>query len=175
MKNFFLRSFLVFFIFLFVACTPKTTGIKIEISPQPYPMASTSIEENSYPPQIQTYESNAYPPTSSTSTNQSAPSFNIDEPLISGSMKISGSGPKNVPIILIDISDMGKVLAEININNHGKFSADLIEPLINKHSIGIIIGNLSGTNFSYGDFVYSDEYFDIPLIGIVFDKVIVIE
>ena len=175
MRNFFQRSIFSFFIFLFVACTPSTTAIKTEISPQPYPMSSPISVENSYPPQIQTNESNAYPSTTSTSSNQNAPSFNIDEPLISGSVKISGSGPKNVPIILIDISDMGKVLAKIKIKNDGKFSADLIEPLINNHSIGIIIGDLSGTNFSYGDFIYSDEYFDIPLIGIVFDKVAVIE
>lgn len=103
------------------------------------------------------------------------PSFSIIEPVKEGDLVVRGSGPKGVPITLIDISDMGKILSETVIDETGNYQFKLHEPLIFGHSIGLKIGDLTNTNFNYEDFVYSDTYTDIPLIGIILAKTIVIK
>jgi hypothetical protein len=39
--------------------------------------------------------------------------------------------------------------------------------------IGLQLGDIEGTNFEESDFLYSDTYYERPLIGILFDLVVV--
>jgi len=98
------------------------------------------------------------------------PIFSINTPVKASDKYVSGNGPTDVPIVLIDISEMGRLLAETKIDKQGNYKFVLDEPLIPGHSIGLKIGDLSNTNFHYEDFIYSDTYTDMPLIGIILSK-----
>jgi len=140
---------------------------------EPYPIPgypSSNDYEEGYPAFPTFAPEVAYPiitPTKDPKMN--GPKFEINKPVIVGSIEVSGTGPANVPIILIDVTEMCEVIGETTIDKNGKFLFTLDEPLQENNSIGIQIGDLSGTKFSYADFMYSEDYIDRPLIGIVFD------
>lgn len=103
------------------------------------------------------------------------PVFTIDQPVLAGETKIAGSGPAGVPIILIDVTEGGRQLATVTIGEDGRFVFRLSEGLPNGHSVGLQVGELTGTPFKYEDFLYSDTYYDRPLIGILLDMASVVE
>lgn len=104
-----------------------------------------------------------------------APDFTIDVRVLAGARQVSGSGPPNVPIRLVDVTEAGQELATTVVGVDGRFVFSLSDPLVAGHSVGLQIGDLTGTQFSYEDFVYSDRYYDRPSIGILFDMASVTE
>lgn len=126
--------------------------------------------ENGYPA-FPTFSAEvAYPivtPTKDPKMN--GPKFEIDEPVVAGTKIVTGTGPANVPIILIDVTEMGTVLSQTIIDDNGKFIFNLDEELVAYNAIGLQIGDLSETDLDYEDFMYSEDYIDRPLIGILFD------
>lgn len=101
------------------------------------------------------------------------PNFAFDTPVTKNNTVVSGSGPANVPIKLVDVSEMGLILGETIINSDGFFSFDLENSLETGHYIGIQLGDISGTDFIESDFLYNDNYYERPLIGVLFDMVLV--
>lgn len=101
------------------------------------------------------------------------PVFTIDVPVKAGDTIVTGNGPTDVPINLVDASEVGLLLAETVIDTDGTFTFELEEPLEQGHMIGIMLGDLSGTDLDENDFMYSDTYYARPLIGILFDMVLV--
>jgi hypothetical protein len=115
--------------------------------------------------------STSYPSdgTSNTSAEQKGPKFTISTPIVGGDTQITGTGPANVPIILIDVTQIDVILGDTTIDANGNFTFDLDMPLKSGHTIGLQIGDLTGTNFNEEDFMYSDSYYVRPLIGILLD------
>lgn len=103
------------------------------------------------------------------------PTFSINSPVNTNDTIITGYGPPGVPIRLIDVSDGGKILGETTINEDGTFEFELKTSLNARHMIGLQLGDISDTEFNAEDFVYSDTYYVRPLIGIIFDMILVSE
>jgi len=101
------------------------------------------------------------------------PEFSISVPVQAGDLTVTGSGPAEVPLRLVSVSAVGQVLAETVINREGLFTFNLDEPLEAGQTIGLMLGDLSGTDLNESDFLYSDTYYARPLIGILFDMVVV--
>ena len=179
-------SILVLFSIFIIGCSSQTSPTKspgdLTISTQtleaypipgyPFPYGS----ENGYPAFPTFAPEIAYPivtPTKDPKMN--GPKFEINEPVTAGSNVVTGTGPANVPIILIDVTEMGTILSQTTIDKDGNFRFNLEQELIANNAIGLQIGDLSGTNLNPEDYMYSEDYFDRPLIGIVFDIVPVIQ
>jgi hypothetical protein len=99
---------------------------------------------------------------------ENGPSFTMDEPVDPNSNTVTGTGPAGVPLKLVDVTTMGEELALTTIDENGYFSFNLGQPLTSGHAVGLMIGDLSDTNFNYDEFAYSDEYIDKPMIGTFF-------
>lgn len=106
------------------------------------------------------------PPTSEV---KQGPVFTIDKPVLAGATEVTGSGPAGVPIRLVDVTEVGLELATTTIDENGRFVFRLAEGLPTGHSVGLQIGDLTGTPFKEEDFLYSDTYYDRPYIGVLFD------
>lgn len=92
---------------------------------------------------------------------------------------MTGSGPRGVPIALLDITFGGQLLALGVIDQNGRFELELEEPLEARHRIGITLGDLTGTGWQPGDFsdrkFYGDEALNVPQIGFFFDTCMIRE
>ncbi len=75
----------------------KTTSYPVDSG---YP---TENQETSYPVDYDT--NNSY---------HKGPDFNISRPVVAGDMTVSGTGPENVPLLLIDVSEVDLVISENN-------------------------------------------------------------
>lgn len=148
---------------LLVACSSK-----------PSPQISQALEEESYP--VSDYSNligTGYPVEDTEHAQLQSPAFIIQTPVKADDEVVRGTGPAGVPIILISVSDVGDVLGETTIDADGVFSFTLNAPLTSGQIIGLQLGDITGTEFSEGDFLYSDTYFEHPLVGLMFDKVVV--
>lgn len=101
------------------------------------------------------------------------PEFSILGPVQAGDLIVTGSGPAEVPLRLVSVSEVGRMIAETVIDEDGVFTFTLDEPLEAGLTIGLMLGDLSGTDLNESDFLYSDTYYARPLIGILFDMVVV--
>lgn len=128
-----------------------------------------------YPGVNTTREEYPSPVSEETKNPASGPIFEIDEPVLAGDMQVTGTGPVGVPINLVDVSEMGLFLAETTIDSQGEFTFVLQVPLVQSHSVGLQIGDLSNTSFNYDEFMIGETYIDRPLIGILLDMVSVVE
>jgi len=115
----------------------------------------------------------AYPMTEVETDYKVGPDFNINEPVKTGDTIVTGTGPAGVPIQLINISEIDVVLGETVINDVGTFMFELDKPLEINVSIGIKLGNISNTSLKEEDFLYNDNYYERPYIGVLFDIVYV--
>jgi hypothetical protein len=158
---------LIIIFLLMVSCTAKqSTGTETEA----YPVQG----ETAYPVTVPNIETQSgYPITKNTPEYKQGPEFHIDVPLKTGDMVVTGTGPADVPINLIDVSEVGFLLGETVIAEDGTFSFSLTEPLKTGHLIGIQLGDIEGTDLNEEDFLYSDTYYERPLVGILFDLVVV--
>ena len=96
------------------------------------------------------------------------PDFFINEPVRSGDIVITGRGPANVPIILVNVSYVGEVLATTTIDETGNFVFEIDNPIEANHSIGLQLGDISGTDFLETQYLYNENYYERPLIGVIF-------
>ena len=133
--------------------------------------------QNSYPVSegypLDALEPSGYPIKDDFQMGTRGPDFFITEPLNGGETIVQGSGPANIPIFLVDVFMNGELLGSTVTDNNGDFSFNLDKPLVTGHSIGIMLGDISGTDLLESDFTYNENYYDIPLIGILFDFVVV--
>lgn len=105
--------------------------------------------------------------------------FVLERPIDPGAEEVSGSGPPNLPIVLIDITGGGDRLAEGFIDEEGNFTLELEEPLLPARRIGLTIGDLSDSELSYDNFVdqgfYGPDAMMVPRIGIFYDTRMIFE
>lgn len=71
------------------------------------------------------------------------PPFSIDEPLGAGDKMVSGTGPAQVGILVVDVTLMGEVLGRGQIGKDGQFSIAVQPPLIVNHRIGLMLDDQS--------------------------------
>lgn len=144
-------------------------------APAPISQPQTEQEEiPGYPAPVQINETESgYPITEVTFDLPEGPEFHIDRPVSSTDLTVTGNGPANVPIILVNVSEVGNVLAETVIDEQGTFVFQINQALTVGHTLGIQLGNIEGTEFEENQFVYSETYFDRPYVGILFDLVVV--
>lgn len=95
------------------------------------------------------------------------PIFTLD-PLREGDIVVTGTGPANLPIRVIDLSQAGDQIGGGLIEQTGRFNIAVSSPVIGGNRIGIQIGDLTSTPFRYEDFISGPGYRDYPMIGVVF-------
>jgi len=157
-------------VFLLVGCAGnKTTQGENSTEMDAYPAES---EEEGYPVTVVTPpDDDAYPVEEVDLGYKQGPEFHITIPLTISDQVVTGTGPAGVPILLVDVSEGGVILGTTVIGDDGVFSFALEEPLKINHMIGLQLGDIEGTEFEESDFLYSDTYYERPLIGILFDLV----
>jgi len=139
----------------------------------PLDTITTDIEV-AYPPLINSANiESAYPIEENDVSYPQGPDFAIDEPVKKDDLVVTGAGPKHVPIMLVDVSEMGRLIGETVISEDGRFTIIIESPLKKSNFIGLQLGDLTGTDFNENDFVYNENYYVRPMIGILFDMVIV--
>jgi hypothetical protein len=160
-------SLLLLLPLVIIGCSVKNSALNFE-------QTSTNTDDNfSYPVDGSTKDI-SYPIEEQIVTFENrGPDFSITEPVLGSSITIEGTGPAGVPIRLVDVSEAGKILGEVIIEQNGTFIFNLDQPIESGHSIGIQLGNISNTNLNESDFLYNENYYDRPLIGILFDMVVV--
>jgi len=127
------------------------------------------VDQSTGYPVSDTINENGYPILDETSTPKQGPDFNLSKPIISNDTIVTGSGPAGVPINLVDVSELGVVLAETVIKSDGTFTFNLEMSLPAKHMVGLMLGDLTGTNLDPNDYIHNDTYYVRPMIGILFD------
>jgi hypothetical protein len=159
---------------LLAGCNPKSPDAVPVTEPGDDGVPEGIEEESGYPvsPPMEMPEE-GYPIAEIESEFPQGPEFIIDRPVKASDSTVSGTGPAGVPIKLIDVSEVGVVLAETTINADGTFTFTLQDPLQSGHSIGLQLGDVENTDFNPDDFLYSDTYYERPLVGILFDLLVV--
>jgi len=185
----------VLFVLLLSACSPPSPVATVEPTPpaedgetgQP---AETS-EGEAYP-EIQIYRpqvypdaetpvaaAEAYPLPTLAPTAQPYPEavpFQLDKPITAGTTQVTGTGPAGIPIWILDYTFGGAVLGQGVIADDGAFSIQVSELEAN-HRIGIVLGDLEGTewqpeNFYFRQF-YGDDPKQVPMVDFFFDTAMV--
>ncbi len=101
------------------------------------------------------------------------PQFTLNEPIKATDTQISGTGPANVPIKLLNMTQAGSLITETTIGTDGTFNVNVNGGFGAGDRIAITLGDTQGTVINPSDFVSGPGYQDFPLIGIVFDSVLV--
>lgn len=166
----------------FAACDRQDNGNAPSASGEiDYTESVTSSEisnENGYPPVIpptpivDSYpsiveEPDAYPPPSV--EYDESKRFTINEPLVVGEVMISGQGPANVAIKIINVSYVGEVLGFGTTDSNGNFSITSSTPFEANHIIGI---QLADQNLE-DDFRDGPGYTNMPMIGLILDTAVI--
>jgi hypothetical protein len=146
-------------------------------------MATTTVpaEPESYPPPDPASNGDSYPapvPTATVTTNFSGPivPFTLEKPLAAGATTVRGTGPAGVPIVIANVTFMGEVLGQGVIGEDGGFEIS-VAPLEEGHRLGIAIGELAATPWTYADFYVEgfrgDNAMQVPQVGFLFDSALV--
>jgi hypothetical protein len=164
-------AILVCLITLLSACAPVSLQANPTQAPAPTSAQPAATDANGYPapavpPAAQT---TAYPVAGAGPSGPSdypAPATRIPEkqppaeeivpikfnlPISSGATTITGTGPKDLPIILVDITFEGAVLGNATIQADHTFKIE-VKALEKGHRIGVTIDELKGTAWEGYDF-----------------------
>lgn len=93
------------------------------------------------------------------------------DPIRTGDIHVTGSGPIKLPIQIVDVSRTGKVLGAGIINESGHFDIPINPVAIGGNRIGILLGDLTGTTYRQEDFSGRD----MPLIGLILTSTMTIK
>ena len=157
--NRFFMFIIVIFLIILTACQGKEPTQAMLESPT---AGDTNPTENTGYPVTgdrPTPTDSGYPinePT--TSEYPLGPDFSIDQPAVGGDTVVTGNGPAGVPIILINVSEVGTILGETVIESDGTFTMELETPLKSNHTIGLQVGDLEGTEFNPEEFLYQESH-----------------
>jgi hypothetical protein len=110
-----------------------------------------------------------YPAPVTATEGKQGPVFTINKPVKVSATEVTGTGPAKVPIVLVSVTNLGEQISSTVISNDGTFVFKLTAPLTVDTTVGIMLGDLSGTSFNAMDFTVSATYYDRPMIGILFD------
>lgn len=145
-----------------------------------YPVpVGTASPIDVYPSPVQPAQS-AYPVPSgnieSSIPIESIVPFRIDRPVGNGATQVTGSGMPGVPLLLVNVTNIGEIIAETTIKEDGKFVFE-VQPLTAGTRIGLMIGNLDNTSWSLSDFYNAgfngEEASNLPNVGFLYDSYMV--
>jgi hypothetical protein len=145
-----------------------------------YPVAGAALP-TSYPvPGENVPTQIGYPaqPTSAIRTPGAADivPIKLNKPLLEGTTEVTGTGLKDLPLVLMDMTMNGDYLAETTVQPDGKFTFK-VKALEKGHRLGIALGNTKGTRWENYDFgavgFQGTEPMLVPNIGYFFDTVYV--
>lgn len=181
-----LVKLLIIGLLVVTACTPQgnqgqsgSSGISPDGElPYPPPPQDIATQTESYPPPSPTSEVASYPPPEQqTAVKSGGPPIQLDKPLKEGSTVITGSGPANLPILIVDVTFMREILAETVIGEDGTFSINLTA-LSKDHRIGIALSNLEGTKWENVDLnasgFFGEGALQVPTVGFFYDTALVL-
>lgn len=86
-----------------------------------------------------------------------------------------GTGEPGVPLRVVNVTQMASELGQGTVDPDGTFEISLTQSLTSGERVGLMIGELEGTDFQKEDFLTGPGYQDIPLIGVVFTTTLVTE
>ncbi len=98
------------------------------------------------------------------------PAIVLNEPVRAGDTQVSGSGPPSLPIRLYDVGLTGDELGSEVIGKNGTFKVKLASPLRAGQRVGLALGDMTGTDFSY-DALKEQATINLPVIGLLFADV----
>ena len=143
-------------LFFLAACDRAEGPINDSYPPPTNPVDTTQ----SYPPPvIEVVPPESYPPPPPVFDESKR--FVITEPVNVGDTIVSGTGPANVAITIISVSDAGQVLGAGIIGADGTYSFEITPPLRARQMIGIQLGDKS-LEPAYSD---APGLQDLPLVG----------
>lgn len=164
---------LLFFIGLFIigcdentsSSTPSnpTTGITIDVANDAYPSPIDEIQ-NGYPaPSVPNDDAplSGYP--APTKKYDESKRFEISGPVTKDVQSVSGTGPANISIQIVSVSNVGETLGNGVINNAGTFNISLSRPLEANETIAIMLADGSQRS----QFLDAPGATDIPLLGFI--------
>lgn len=110
--------------------------------------------------------------TGTESTNK--PDFSLDEPLLEGDTQVSGTGPCDLPITMVDVTLMGEVVGRGTVGSDGRFEIKVQPPLIANRRIGIMIDEDAIDEYTEDllgrlDEAAGDDAITLPRIGKIYD------
>lgn len=97
------------------------------------------------------------------------PEFRLDEPLLEGATQVTGRGPADVPIVIIDASYITQI-GKGRIDPDGQFSIKVDPPLVAFSLIGIMLDETQGSPYSKEQLPCGDRCGDKPMVGLLFDR-----
>jgi hypothetical protein len=103
--------------------------------------------------------------------------FSIDEPLVEGDSVVSGEGPSDLSISIVDVTLMGEVIGRGKINKRGTFEVE-VKPLIANHRIGVMLDAKAVEEYTesvvqeLGKHL-GDDSMMLPQIGRIYDTAMV--
>lgn len=153
------------------ACGPANNEPTSNTTPDSgYPGDNSTNNPSSYPATVdETQNSESYP----------APQANVDEsrrftfttPVKAGDTQVSGTGPANVPIKIVNVSYMGEFLGGGQTDASGNFVIELTNSLNAQDLLGIQLNDTSLEN----DFRSNPgpDYTDFPMVGLLLTTAVV--
>jgi hypothetical protein len=103
------------------------------------------------------------------------PRFTISLPVKAGDTVVRGTGGPDVPLAVVNITQMASELGQGKVGPDGEFEIHLGQPLVAGERIGLMLGDLAGTSFQVSDFQRGPDYVDMPFIGVVFTSTLIVE
>jgi hypothetical protein len=163
MRNVFL--FFALLILLLSGCSPSASKATPIISNPGDQKTPAAVSVSAYPVPVETQNVSYPAPEGSTDSSYPAPPviqtqapfdgeivpFKIDQPVKAGMTKVTGTGPKGIPIILLDVTMSSEYIAATVIQENGSFVFE-VPPLAAGHRIGITLGDLTNTKWNDTDF-----------------------
>lgn len=149
--------------------------------------SAPSTDEDSYPPRSEDETApdtmEPYPlPTFTPQAIESYPSpeenlestvFALNTPIKAGDTTVTGLGPSNVAVFLVNVTSMGETLGSATIDNNGTFSIT-VPPLPANIQVGIS-ADLEAAGISPSSIAQNDGALAVPLVGFYYDTAIVME
>jgi hypothetical protein len=114
-------------------------------------------------------------PLPTVSSLPEGPRFTIDLPAKAGETVVRGTGGPDVPLAVVNITQMAFELGQGKVGPDGTFEIYLGQSLVAGERVGLMLGDLAGTGFDMSDFQRGPGYVDMPFIGVVFTSTLVVE
>lgn len=158
-KLIYLSSFVFFLLLGCGAANTSDFSSNSSDSQDAYPIPSG----NFYPaPGVQADNLTGYP---AIQVKDESKQFKFNRPLAPGMETISGTGPVNVPIKIISVSNTGELLGTVTIEENKTFEVQLHRPLNSNEAIAIMLAD----DAMRSQFLDAPGATDIPLLGFVLD------
>ena len=102
------------------------------------------------------------------------PLFTINTAVSVGDTVVRGTGGPGVPLRVVNVTQYASELGQGKVGPDGEYEIELSQGLRAGERMGLMLGDLAGTNLQADDFGHGPGYRDVPLIGVVFTSTLVV-